>query len=438
MLQPIDDLVAHLKSNQPYNKTGALKLHEALIQLSDAIMKFGAIKSKNIAPGAITIPSLDTSVIDLIVNQITGQANRFSTDIVFSATDFDTVQWTSGTIKLDDGTSYSISSGNTGNMTVLTYIYLDINISTTVLQVTTNFNSVIDTGTILLCVAKPATSSIQNAFFVPAVGVFGINETVIGPNSISTGKIQANAITANEINANAVTTAKLDALSVTSAKIAADAVIAGKIAAGAIDAMTITGATIRNTSSGNNRIQLNSTAFTVTDSGGNEFFQIAPGIIGGLINTISLYQHPSVSGTFILSGKTDGTSNVLIQTADGTTLGNRSAVQLRHGTDIQLVTINTLRATVDSAGITLASGLDFIVANGRGIKNGTEAIAFDSSAHKLVFYAGSTPHDNLIMDDTVSSTDTPIQVRVNSTLYRMKISDVDLGEGFARKYLYLV
>ncbi len=60
----------------------------------------------------------------------------------FSAADHNTVAWTEAALTLTDGTVYAVSAGNTGNISALTYIYLDINIGgfdpeAAVLQTTT-------------------------------------------------------------------------------------------------------------------------------------------------------------------------------------------------------------------------------------------------------------------------------------------------------------
>src|SRR4030042_140468 len=59
------------------------------------------------------------------------------TSMGLSVIDYDTVQWSAGSITLADGTVFTIDAGNTENMTVLTYIYFDKSVSETVLQTTT-------------------------------------------------------------------------------------------------------------------------------------------------------------------------------------------------------------------------------------------------------------------------------------------------------------
>ena len=78
----------------------------------------------------------------------------WTSTLVFSATDADTVAWATGAITLTDGTIFSITGANTGNMTVLTYIYLDTAVSVTALQTTTTAATAVGAKKILVAVAQ--------------------------------------------------------------------------------------------------------------------------------------------------------------------------------------------------------------------------------------------------------------------------------------------
>ena len=186
----------------------------------------------------------------VIANKLTESSKRFGSDVVFTAVDWDTVDWASGTITMADATAYSIGAGSTGNMASdgIRYIYLDPDASATELQVTTSITTATGEDKVLVCVAKRATggaSSGQYAFFVPAVGSFFLNadqmsdaaitEIKVATDAITTTKISDDAITTPKILAGAITTAKLDALAVTADKIAANAITATKISAGAVE-----------------------------------------------------------------------------------------------------------------------------------------------------------------------------------------------------------
>lgn len=207
---------------------------------------FPGVIEGEIANGAVTSDAIAAGAV--VASKLTESSQGWSTDLVFSASDHNTVAWTSGTIKFTGGSSASIASGNTGNMAALTYIYYDPTVSTTVLQVTTDWDDLDSEKRILVCIANNTADTGQRAFFLPAIGTFGINETVIGPNSIATGAIQANAITAAQINAGAVTAGKISV-----AQLSAIAADLGSITAG-----TVTGALLRTAASGA-RIELDST-----------------------------------------------------------------------------------------------------------------------------------------------------------------------------------
>lgn len=137
---------------------------------------------------------------------------------VFSASDTDTVAWTSGTLSFPDGQSFSIGANNTGNMAALTFIYFDKAASTTELQVTTTAATAVGTNKVLIAVAQNQT---DEATFQVYGGT--------GGNNILGSQIAANTITANEIAANTITAGKLSVSQLSA--IAADL---GAITAGTI------------------------------------------------------------------------------------------------------------------------------------------------------------------------------------------------------------
>lgn len=175
----------------------------------------------------------------VIADKLSDQARKFTTDIVFTATDYRVVAWSAGTIKLANGDTFSIGANNTANMGAapqLTYIYLNREDSTTQLQTSTNYANVVSDDVVLLAVAKAAASTSQKAFFVPGVGVFGLNAENLSPDIISATEIQTNAVTTPKLITNAVTAAKITAGNVTTAKIAAGAITVDEIATNTITA----------------------------------------------------------------------------------------------------------------------------------------------------------------------------------------------------------
>lgn len=163
----------------------------------------------------VTAPDVVSAIPDasIIGDKLREGARKFIADpFAFSASDYRTVTWVSHTQRLLNGDQYTISSGTTGAITGtagIAFVYWDRN-NPTVYQTTTLFSNAISDDRLLMCVCYRAPTTVQKCGFVPAVGVLGINETSIGDNSISTGKIQAVAITADKIAVGAVTAAKIN------------------------------------------------------------------------------------------------------------------------------------------------------------------------------------------------------------------------------------
>ena len=131
---------------------------------------------------------------------------------VFSASDSDTVAWTSGTVTLLDGTTYAILAGNTGDIVAVTYIYLDIAASTTVLQTTTTAANAVGTGKILLCTAKNVADATKLATFQSFGGATATSGTFITASNIAALTITANEIAANTITAGKMSVSQLSAI----------------------------------------------------------------------------------------------------------------------------------------------------------------------------------------------------------------------------------
>lgn len=174
---------------------------------------------------ALTIDGVITtsagSTID--VDHLSGSINSAQVNIasrgwmfngLFSVTDSNTVQWTSGTLTLADGTTYSIVSGNTGNMSAINYIYLDIGASVTVLQVSTTASNAVGDGKILVAVAEDNTTEAVFQVF-GGTGGLSVDATDIVAGSIVAANIASNTITASEIASNTITASEIDAATIT-------------------------------------------------------------------------------------------------------------------------------------------------------------------------------------------------------------------------------
>lgn len=191
----------------------------------------------------------------------------------FTVTDADTIAWGSGTLTLSDGTAYSISAGNTGNMAAKTYIYLDVGVSTTVYQTTTTAATAIGDDKILLAIAQNGTGEAtfmllnNNSYNIDAANIVAgsITANEIAASTITANKIATNTITANELTTGAfvTTTANITDAIITSAKIS-DLSVA-KLTAGTISSKAITLAITAGT--GDTYIAAGKTDFDNTQSG---------------------------------------------------------------------------------------------------------------------------------------------------------------------------
>ena len=141
----------------------------------------------------------------------------------FASDDNDTVSWGSGIFTSANGNAYSISSGNTGNMGAKTYIYLDLLVSETTYQTTTTSADSVGLGKVLIGVAENGSAG----------ATYNLTE--------------ASQVVADNILANTINTAQLKAT--------------------AIDGMTITGALIRTSASGQ-RVELSLDELRSYDTGG--------------------------------------------------------------------------------------------------------------------------------------------------------------------------
>lgn len=190
---------------------------------ADDVRIYAGSSTKTSAPfrvteaGAVTCTNITVTGGSVATSTLNGTVGLSNTNIAaqgwtftstFSATDFNTIAWTSGTFTTAAGTGYSISSGNTGNMAAVTYIYLDIGVSTTVLQTTTTAATAIGTGKVLIAVAQNNSDTTSDA----VVQVFGGT----GGQIMLVDNIAANSASTNQFVSNS---AQIANLVVTNAKI---------------------------------------------------------------------------------------------------------------------------------------------------------------------------------------------------------------------------
>ena len=111
-------------------------------------------------------------------------------NITFTAVDWDTVSWSSATIKFYGGTTQSILAGNTGDIPDddIRYIYFDLaDANPNVLKITTSYQSVMTEKTGLVCLVQRGSNTGIKATFIPSYG----KEPLITPDFIDMTGIKA-------------------------------------------------------------------------------------------------------------------------------------------------------------------------------------------------------------------------------------------------------
>lgn len=227
------DLVAAPLFDVVIAPTAFEQMQAAGIIIRGSDLKSGAIDTAQLAPGAVTGAVIGDNGI--LASKLSVGGKSWTHNLVFSSTDLNTVAWASGTITMADGSTYAIDAGNTGNMAAASFIYLDVDVSETVLQVTTTAATAVGDNKILLAFAQNSTAQAIFQVF-GGKGGLKIPGTDIETGSITKDQIKANTITANEIAADTITAAQIAANTITASEIAANTITAAKIAAGTITA----------------------------------------------------------------------------------------------------------------------------------------------------------------------------------------------------------
>lgn len=115
----------------------------------------------------------------LVVGQQTWAHN-----LQWTATDYNTASWSSGTLQLAGGGTFSISSGNTGNISATTYVYFN---QTSTLQTSTALSDALGDGTILLAIVEPDADTDAKCI----ITAFNSPGTTIDGDKIVTGRIES-------------------------------------------------------------------------------------------------------------------------------------------------------------------------------------------------------------------------------------------------------
>lgn len=189
----VQDVYDHLN-----NDGDTLAQHTTIIQTSSSGSN-RPITEGGLATGTQSIPGSAIVKGSILAGMLNKSAQTFSSDIVFSSSDYNTVAWTAGSIQFADGAKYAISAGNTGNMTVLTFIYFDPTESPTTLKITTDFEDITGENAVLLANAEDAPSSDLEPFWV------AYNSVNLNVNQLSVNYLSALSANMGDLIAGTVT-----------------------------------------------------------------------------------------------------------------------------------------------------------------------------------------------------------------------------------------
>ena len=151
----------HLRLGSLYSEPGAMNTGPGSIEsdLKDL--------TSNLNRTPPTIPFVNWALV--LPKAIQG----YQHNITFTASDYDTVAWSSGTVKFYDGTTQAVAAGNTGNLATASiyYIYFDLeDANPNVLKSTTDYQSVMTEKTGLVCMVQRASDAAMLATVIPSYG----------------------------------------------------------------------------------------------------------------------------------------------------------------------------------------------------------------------------------------------------------------------------
>ena len=347
----------------------------------------------------LTLPS--TEGMPAASAQVMVAMRGISHNLVFSSSDADTVAWATGTITLSDGTSYSITGSNTGNMAALTYIYLDIDTSTTALQVTTTYSTAVGNNKYLIAVAQNATTA---ASYIVVSGNGGIGGEII--------------VNANMISNLLITAAQIANATITSGKtVIALRNISHNLVFSSTDEDTVAWA-----------------SGTITLSDGTAY-SISGGNTGTMAARTYIYLDPSTSTTVLQTTTTAATASAdgkyliatAINVADTDKLATFTVFSGAGGVGGLLITsadqiaaLTITAAVIDNLTITAAKIAAATITSDKTV------VALRNISHDLLF--SSTDHDTVAWaSGTITLSD--------GTAY--SISGGNTGTMAARTYIYL-
>ena len=116
--------------------------------------------------------------------KVTSASKQFLLELTWVNTAYNRVSWNAGTIYWADGTTSSVNSGNTGDMTQTTYLYYDGSLN---LRKTNNYKEITGSNKVLVAAIVPGIDSNEES----VITVFLSTGTTIDGDKVITGRIQS-------------------------------------------------------------------------------------------------------------------------------------------------------------------------------------------------------------------------------------------------------
>jgi hypothetical protein len=132
--------------------------------------------------------------------ELTG-AQGISHNLVFQSTGTNTVSWAAGSLRFQNGTTYSIGAGSLNMGTnAVHYIYFDADTSTTALLTTQVATDVVGPRAYLIATARRAQGDDARAQVAPVIGSPRLASSNLTVDTVNTIHLRAGSVTATKVN----------------------------------------------------------------------------------------------------------------------------------------------------------------------------------------------------------------------------------------------
>lgn len=128
---------------------------------------------------------------------IVGAAVNFVSTLVWTSLATNAAGWSSGIIKTSEGTTYAIDAGSVTGITVSVYVYLDLNVSITELQFSTDPADAAGNRVLLVAILTPASGTATEC----SIDVIGGKGTIITGSQIAAASITATELSVSSLSA---------------------------------------------------------------------------------------------------------------------------------------------------------------------------------------------------------------------------------------------